>query len=153
MSTNLRTVSSPSSQARAVFRQRAGAIAAILLLLAAIAYSASQAPRVLAAGALDHFTITVEPISPAATYEAGAPFRVTVTAYDADGVETDYDGSGAELSGLADSPNGDPPDYGSLVWGSGDGRWQCRHDGVQSGPRPSGDYHIVRGRGLDPRGL
>jgi len=58
----------------------------------------------ITAGALDHFTVTTAPTSPATDYVAGASFDVTVTAYDHWGnVKDDYTG-GATLSGLAGSP-------------------------------------------------
>ena len=61
VNTSLRSESSPSSRTRAVFRQRAGALVAILLLLAAMAYSASQAPLVLAAGPATALAVSIDP--------------------------------------------------------------------------------------------
>jgi hypothetical protein len=128
---------------RAQSWQRALALLAILAVAASmLIVGAANPPSVLAATGSNTATFSVV-ITGSAT--AGTPFTVTVTAKDSRGRTVNSYPGGATLSGLAASPNGTTPTYGSLaVWDSGVSSTTVTATKSQTGARLTAS-HVIDG--------
>jgi hypothetical protein len=86
-------------------------------------------------GAAGSNTVTFS-VAVAGSPTAGTPFTVTVTAKDSRGRTVNSYPGGATLSGLAASPNGSPPTYGTLaVWDNGSSSTAVTATKSQTGAR------------------